>query len=242
VRKLKFQLTQAQNRMKKYADQKRTERHFSVGDWVYLKLQPYRQISLKGNKGNHNLCPKFYGPFEIVAEIDKVTYQLNLPAGSLIHPIFHVSQLKKKVGPTTPVLTKLPLVGPEEKLKITLIAILDIRVIKKNNAVGVEVLVQWANLPAEEASWEDYHSLIEQFPGNCLEDKINLENGILLAHQLNGEVTPALVTVEDRFEMVNAGKPKEDGLEDMELSCSVFTAFNEPTHNYISVLTITGEE
>jgi Integrase core domain len=40
---LKEQLTKAQERMKLYADKKRHERHFSVGAWVYLKLQLYRQ-------------------------------------------------------------------------------------------------------------------------------------------------------------------------------------------------------
>lgn len=40
---LKHNLHKAQNRMKQMADQRRSERSFDVGDWVYLKLQPYRQ-------------------------------------------------------------------------------------------------------------------------------------------------------------------------------------------------------
>ncbi|KAL0395244.1 UNVERIFIED_CONTAM: Transposon Ty3-G Gag-Pol polyprotein [Sesamum latifolium] len=43
---LKLNLAEAQNRMKVYADKNRTERSFVVGDYVYLKLQPYRQNSL----------------------------------------------------------------------------------------------------------------------------------------------------------------------------------------------------
>jgi hypothetical protein len=38
---LKEQLNRAQDRMKRFADKKRSERTFNVGDWVYLKLQPY---------------------------------------------------------------------------------------------------------------------------------------------------------------------------------------------------------
>lgn len=34
-------LTEAQTRMKKYADAKRTTREFQEGKWVYLKLHPY---------------------------------------------------------------------------------------------------------------------------------------------------------------------------------------------------------
>lgn len=43
---LKKQLNKAQERMKKYADKRRTERRKRVGDWVYLKLQPYQQVSV----------------------------------------------------------------------------------------------------------------------------------------------------------------------------------------------------
>lgn len=39
---LKENLTEAQNRMKIYADKQRIERQLEVGDWVYLRLQPYR--------------------------------------------------------------------------------------------------------------------------------------------------------------------------------------------------------
>jgi hypothetical protein len=36
----------AQNRVKQQADQHRSERSFEVGDWVFLRLQPYKQMSL----------------------------------------------------------------------------------------------------------------------------------------------------------------------------------------------------
>jgi hypothetical protein len=78
---------------------KRSERKFSVGDWVYLKLQPCRQVYVKGKKGNHKLTPKFYGPFEILAKFGTVAYQLNLPAGSLIHPVFMFHSLKENWDP-----------------------------------------------------------------------------------------------------------------------------------------------
>ena len=39
---LKFHLNRAVNRLKQQADKQRTDREFSVGDMVYVKLQPYR--------------------------------------------------------------------------------------------------------------------------------------------------------------------------------------------------------
>ncbi|KAJ4801510.1 polyprotein [Rhynchospora pubera] len=75
---LKEQLKKSQDRMKKWADEKRTERKFSVGDWVYLKLQPYRQISVQ-KRSNFKLSPKFYGPFEIIDKVGEVAYHLRFP-------------------------------------------------------------------------------------------------------------------------------------------------------------------
>lgn len=60
LRKLKTHLAQAQHRMKQMADQHRTEREFQIGDWVYLRLQPYMQATVQF-RSNMKLAPKFYG-------------------------------------------------------------------------------------------------------------------------------------------------------------------------------------
>jgi hypothetical protein len=59
---LKDNLLMAQNRMKQQEDQHRSERVFQEGDQVFLRLQTYKQTSLK-NQGHRELEPKFYGPF-----------------------------------------------------------------------------------------------------------------------------------------------------------------------------------
>jgi hypothetical protein len=72
-----------------------------INDWIYLKLQPYRQISISKGR-NQKLAPRYYGPFEIVDHIGTIAYRLCLSFGSTIHPIFHVAQLKKHVHRSTP--------------------------------------------------------------------------------------------------------------------------------------------
>jgi hypothetical protein len=94
---LKEQLVKAQNRMK-FSDKKKIERRFYVGDWVYLKVQPYRQVTIQGKAGNHKLTPKYFGPFEVLKKVGEVAYELNLPKKSMIHLVFHVSQLKRSLS------------------------------------------------------------------------------------------------------------------------------------------------
>ena len=90
-------LQSAQNQQKIYADRHRVERSFEVGDLVFLRLQPYRQSSLK-RSGAEKLKPKFYGPYRVIKRIGKVAYELELLEASKIHNIFHIFCLKKAVG------------------------------------------------------------------------------------------------------------------------------------------------
>ena len=85
----------------------RVERSFEVGDFVYLRLQPYRQSSLK-KKGAEKLQPRFYGPYKIIRKVEEVAYELELPPESKIHNVFHVSNLKKVVGQQIVTSSELP--------------------------------------------------------------------------------------------------------------------------------------
>ena len=92
----------AHNRMKQQADQNRSERSFEVGDWVFLRLQPYKQMSLKQSKKDNKLSPKYYGPYNVLQKIGTMAYKLGLPTSSRVHPVFHVSCLQKVIGDKIP--------------------------------------------------------------------------------------------------------------------------------------------
>ena len=79
---LKDNLTLAQNRMKQQVDQHRNERSFDVGDWVLLRLQPYKHMSLKKSKKDNKLSPKYYEHYKVLQKIGTMAYKVELPASS----------------------------------------------------------------------------------------------------------------------------------------------------------------
>jgi hypothetical protein len=96
VAKVRENLRIAHRRQKSYADPKRKDISFEVGEHIYLRVSP-----LWGTKHFHvkgKLAPRYIGPYLIVQKIGKVAYKLELPpelAG--VHLVFHVSQLRRCV-------------------------------------------------------------------------------------------------------------------------------------------------
>jgi hypothetical protein len=160
---LKENLTAAQSRMKHQADKHRSEREFKIGDWVFLHLQPYRQLSIQV-RSSMKLSPRFYGPYKVLQRIGLVAYRLDLPSHSKIHPVFHVSCLKKKLGNQVLPQQHLPDITSTGEVRIQPTAILDCWLVKRYNQAAVEVLIQWAHMSPEDATWEPYETIKERFP------------------------------------------------------------------------------
>lgn len=163
LRRLRANLQLAQSRMKTYVDKHRTEREFEVDDWVFLRLQPYRQQSVE-HRAVNKLAPRFYGPFQVIAKINKVAYKLALPPESKIHPVFHVSLLKKKVGTNVTMQAHLPPSVDPLNPRWFPAKVLARGIFKKNNAPVTKWLVQWVGSTAEDASWEEASDILRRYP------------------------------------------------------------------------------
>nr|GEY45731.1 transposon Ty3-I Gag-Pol polyprotein [Tanacetum cinerariifolium] len=137
---LKINLGRAQARMKKYVDKKRCELSFAIGDYVFVKLQPYRQHSVKLQQ-NQKLGMHYFGPFQVLQQIGPVAYKLDLSATSRIHPVFHVSFLKPCVGEPSAQYIPLPLLSTPEGPLVYITQILDSRKVKVKDGWDIEVLV-----------------------------------------------------------------------------------------------------
>nr|GFA22840.1 gypsy/Ty3 retroelement polyprotein [Tanacetum cinerariifolium] len=142
------------------ADKHRSEMNFEVGMKVYIKLQPYRQSTVR-QRTHHKFSTKYYGSYVVIAKVGKVAYKLPLPPDSQIHPVFHVSQLKLCKG-TNHQVGVLPLCGTDGVLSVELKAIIGRRLGKLNNKPILYVLVKWVNQTEEEATWELYTDLLQR--------------------------------------------------------------------------------
>lgn len=96
---LKAYLLKAHAIVKATTDKHRRDVQYNVNYLVYVKLKPYRIHSL-AKKPNEKLGTQYFGPFKITKRIGIIAYQLELPPKTSIYPIFHMSQLKKALGPS----------------------------------------------------------------------------------------------------------------------------------------------
>jgi hypothetical protein len=164
VRMIRNNLKAAQSRQKSYADTRRRELTFEIGDYVYLKLSPMRGVKRFNRKGK--LAPRYVGPFKILERRGEVAYQLELPESLAgVHDVFHVSQLKKCLRvpeeqiPLEELTVKENLTYEEYPVKIleTAERVTRSRVIKMCK-------VQWTRYSKAVATWEREEDLRKAYP------------------------------------------------------------------------------
>ena len=164
---------------------------------------------------NYKLSPRFYGPYEITEKIGTVAYRLALPEVGKIHPVFHISLLKKKIRDQAVKVVELPTANPSQVTEFYLEEILQTKDLLKRRGKVILWLIKWKNRSIKESTWESTEEILKKFrnfepwgqgygkgEGCHVDQPINLEGPTDLLK-----------------EWVGRGKEKEP--EAFELNCAV---------------------
>jgi hypothetical protein len=177
VAKVRENLKIAQSRQKSYADPKRKDVSFDVGEYVYLRVSP-----LQGTKRFHvkgKLSSSYVGPYQVMQRIGNVAYKLVLPPELTgVHPMFQVSQIRKCVVIEKRVPTHAHDVQDTlEYLKYP-VWILDLAKKSTRKTTTRFCNVLWSNHSEHEATWEE-SVMREKYPHLFEPDEILVRGGVL---------------------------------------------------------------
>jgi len=148
------QMLAAQSKHKSYADVRRRDLEFQVGDQVLLKVSPNKGVVRFGVKGK--LSPRYIGPFPILECVGKLAYRLELPNSMRgVHNVFHVSMLRKYLRDPEQHMTLEPETIKEdltfEARPVRILEEAD-KVLRRRTLKYLKVL--WTNQTEWEATWE----------------------------------------------------------------------------------------
>ena len=153
-----------QSRKKSYANVRRRSLEFEIGDLVFLKVTPIKDVLRFRHKGK--LSPKFIGPFEILERVGPIAYKLALsPAHSRVNNVFHVSMLRKYImDPINEIDYESLQLNEDMSYEEELVNILarEVKTLRNRNIAFVKVL--WLNHHSEEATWEREDEIREKYP------------------------------------------------------------------------------
>ncbi|KAL9235960.1 hypothetical protein vseg_010677 [Gypsophila vaccaria] len=144
----------AQGHQKSYADSRRLDIQFQVGNKVLLHVSCMKGVIRFRKQGK--LSPRYVGPYKILDWVGEVAYRLaQPPVLGRVHDVFHVSRLRKYLSDRSHVLDP-EVVQPDASLAYEVVAlqVLDRKTRKRRNGKTALVKVLWSNNNTEEATWE----------------------------------------------------------------------------------------
>ena len=143
-------LEQAQDRQAANYNRRRIERKFEKGEQVLIQRDALTAIPDLA----HKYRAPFIGPYEIV-ELDHQhdNYTLALPPGMRLHPVFHVSALRKYVNPDASREISRPSADAHQEFEVE-------KIIGTRTRKGKrQFLVAWLGYDVSEATWEPEEGL-----------------------------------------------------------------------------------
>ena len=131
---------------------------------MFLKISPTKDVFRFGKKGT--LSPRYIGPYEVLEHIGKVAYRLALSDNlSGVHPVFHVSMLRKYFPNVSHVLKVDEVeLKPNLSYKEVPVRIIDRQVKKLRSKEIPMVKVIWRHREREEITWETEADIRAKYP------------------------------------------------------------------------------
>jgi transposase InsO family protein len=151
-------IADAQDRQALYANEHRREEEFKEGEMVLLSTANIT-TDVDRQRPSRKMNPRFIGPYRIVKMVSPVACKLELPPTMTIHPVFHVSLLRKyqpnpeefseRCQPPPPPVV----IGDQQEYEVE--RILD----KRERRRRIEYLVKWVGYELHDATWEPIGNL-----------------------------------------------------------------------------------
>jgi hypothetical protein len=134
-------------------------------------------------RSSQKLAFKYFGPYLVLQRVGKVAYRIQLPPSSRIHPVVHVSQLKKEITERDQVCPELPAYLLAHVL-VQPLAITADRFIRRGSKQVPQVQVRWSGLPAPCLTWEPLFAIVNAFPSSPAWGHAEAQGGGNVTHLL----------------------------------------------------------
>ncbi|GKB56272.1 hypothetical protein Tco_0912458, partial [Tanacetum coccineum] len=164
IETIRERIKEAQDRWKSYSNKRRRPVEFNVGDFIMLKVSPWKGVMRFKNKGK--LSPRFIGPFKILKRVGEVAYTLELPKEMRgIHNTFYVSYLRKCLSDESSVITLEEVeISPKLTYQEEPVAILGRKSIQLHNKEILLVKVEWRHRKGTSIRWEPEEKMRIRYP------------------------------------------------------------------------------
>lgn len=154
-------ISKAQENQAKHYNKKHRDAEFKLGDMVLLSTANINIATT--NRKCSKLQPLFIGPYRIIQVISKVAYKLELPSAMKVHPVVHISQLRRYLSPTED-FPQRKIKAPEpiiidDEIEYEVEEIMDKKTLQTRGKPRILYLVKWRGYPSYENSWEPVENL-----------------------------------------------------------------------------------
>lgn len=149
-----------------YANQRRRDLEFSVGELVFVKISSL--INDVRFRKKWKFASRFVGPFPIIEQIGTLAYQVNLPEKMVgVHNVFHISHLRKCVHESNVIINPNELEDFDVELELTVLRS-PIRIVEQStkqlrNKVLKLVTIQWSEHEGD-STWEIKENMQRAYP------------------------------------------------------------------------------